>query len=218
MKLSQDQQKKVLAVLVAIIVLINGYYYVTGEKPKTAPLTYTHGAVARSPVRQGVLSPAGETDPLNVMLAQKVGKYPGVKRNIFSMENPVPKPKRPPVVVTKPTPTIPVKTPEQIAEELALAKLSKFRFLGYLTEKDNTLFLSLDGELVMGKSGDIVLNDYKIKESGKDYVILMDTGTQVEVRVKLSGGAQASSAVPPRRRVVPPQRRVWKPPTQPQTR
>ncbi len=197
MKLSQDQQKKVLVVLVALIVLLNGYYYLTGEKPKTAPLTYTRGAVAGSPVRQGMLSRAGEADPLNVYFAQKKERYPGVSRDIFRMENPKPKPKLPPPVVTRPTPTIPQKTPEQIAEELARVKLSKFRFFGYLTEKDNTLFLSMDGEIVMGKLGDIVLKDFKIKEVGKDYVVLMDTVTRVEVRVELSGGEQASPARQP---------------------
>jgi hypothetical protein len=212
MKLSQGQQKKILVVLIALIVLINGYNYFTREAPKTAPLTYTHGAVASSPVRQGALSPTGEVDPLNVFFAQKRRKYPGVSRDIFRMENPKPKPKLPPPsIITAPTPTIPQKTPEQIAEDMARAQLSKFRFLGYLTEKDNTLFLSMDGELVMGKSGDIILKSYIIKETGKDFVVLMDMSTRVEVRVVLSGGAQASPAVQPQRPAVQPQRPAWQP-------
>ncbi len=186
--------------LVALIALVLGYHYFTGEKPKTMPLMYKRGAVAVSPVRQGALLPSGEVDPLNVYFAQKKEKYPGVSRDIFRMENPRPKPKiRSPVVVTRPTPTIPQKTPEQIAAEQARVKLSKFRFLGYLTEKDNTLFLSMDGELVMGKLGDIVLKDFKIKEVGKDYVVLMDTVTRVEVRAELSGGEQAAPAGKPQR-------------------
>lgn len=204
MKLSQDQQKKVLAALIALIALLNGYYYFTGEKPKTAPLAYTQGTTARSPVRQGALSRAVGADPLTVYFTQKVEKYPGVSRDIFRMENPAPKPKLPPPVVSIPTPTIPVQTPEQIAEDRARADLSKFKFLGYLTEKDNTLFLSLNGELLMGKSGDIVLNNFMIKEAGKDHVVMMEINTHVEMRVELSGGEEAS---PP----APPQRQMWQP-------
>ncbi len=201
MKLTKDQQKKVLLVLVLVIIFLNGYYYFTGEKSKTAPLTYARGAIASSPVRQGLLSKAGEADPLTVFLARKEEKYPGVVRDIFRMENPSTKPMSkpklpPPPVVTAPTPTVPEKTTEQIAKELATAELSKFRFLGYLTEKDNTLFLSKDGELFMVKSGGVILNNYMIKETGKDYVVLIDTITLAEVRVELSGGEQAPPSMP----------------------
>ena len=92
--------------------------------------------------------------------------------------------------------TVPVKTPEQIAEEMARADLVRFRFLGYLTDKDNTLFLSKDGELFIVKSGEKVSKSYKIKEATKDYVILYDTITRVEVRVELSGGEQPSPPQP----------------------
>ena len=37
------------------------------------------------------------------------------------------------------------------------------------------------------KSGDTILKNYRVKETGKDYVILLDTVTRVEVRVELSG-------------------------------
>ncbi len=217
MKVSQDQQKKVLGALVALIVLLNGYYYLNSEKPKTAPLTYPRGAVAGSPMRQGALSAAGGADPLNIFLAQKEEKYPGASRDIFRMELPAPKRKLPPPspVVTAPTPSIPEKTPEQIAEDQARADLSKFKFLGYLTEKDNTLFLSRDGELFMAKNGERVLNTYMIKEAGRDYVVLMDTVTHVNVRVELSGGEQPSQTGQPPPAWQPPS--AWQPqPPQPQ--
>ena len=193
MAFTREQQKITLGALISVLVLLNIYYAFNQEKPKIAPLTYAPGAVATSPVR--VSSRAGGADPLNVFLERREEKFPGVLRDIFRMENPAPKvkPVPKPAFVTAPTPTIPpvpVKTPEQIAEEAARADLFRFRFLGYLTDKDNTLFLSKDGELFMVKSGDTLLKSYKVKESTKDYVILYDTITGVQVRVELSGGEQ----------------------------
>lgn len=205
---TQERQKAILVVLTAVLVLLVIYRVLTAEKPKTAPLTYKRGAVATSPVRQGV-SREGGVDPLDVILARRGEKFPGVARDIFRMENPKPKPK--PVLVTavSPTPPPPVKTPEQIAAEAAAAAaeaaraaaaaaaeaaradLSKFRFLGYLTDKDNTLFLSKDGELFTVKIGDKVQKTYKVKEAGKDSVVLLDTVTHVEVKLELAGGEQS---------------------------
>jgi hypothetical protein len=179
-------------------VILNIYFYMTREKPKTAPLTYTRGAVATSSVRAGVLPSASASDPLRMLLAQREEKYPGMIRDIFRMENPAPRTR--PVIKTAPTPTlpapppVPVKTPEEIAAEASRADLSKFRFLGYLTDKDSTLFLSKEGELYIVRSGDTVLKNYRVKEANKDYVVLLDTITRVEVRVELSGGAEQAGA------------------------
>jgi len=82
-----------------------------------------------------------------------------------------------------------VKTAEEIAADLARTDLSKFRFLGYLTDKDSSLFLSKEGELFIVKKGDAVLKSYQIKAVGIDHVVLYDTVTKVEVRIELSGGA-----------------------------
>lgn len=201
MRFSREQEKKLLVALCAVLVLLIVYRVFSVEPPKTAPLTYTRGAKAGSPVRQGLSSRSAGTDPLNIFLARRDEKYPGVTRDIFRMENPAlkPKPASQPVVTTL-TPTAPEQTPEQtperIAEDLSRADLSKFRFLGYLTEKDSTLFLSKDGELFMAKSGDTILKNYKIKEAGKDSVILLDTITRVEVRVELSGSEPSMSPPP----------------------
>jgi hypothetical protein len=193
MTLSREKQKNILIALLAVLALLIVYRVVTTEKPKTAPLTYTRGAMASSAMRPGLAERAAGTDPLNVFLRQREEKFPGVSRDIFRMENPTPpRPKPAPVSVVTPTlPPVPVKTPEELAADLARADLSKFRFLGYLTDKDNTLFLSKDGENYIVKSGDTVLKNYKVKEAGKDHVILLDTITRVEVRVELSGGEQS---------------------------
>jgi hypothetical protein len=189
MKRGPEQEKKALAVLSAVLALLIVYRVATSEKPKTAPLVYTRGSVARSPVREGLASASPGADPLNVILARRQEKFPGVSRDIFRMENPAPKPKPQPepVIAPPPPPEVPVKTPEQIAAENARADLSRFRFLGYLTSKDNTFFLSKDGETFIVKTGDKLLASYQVKEAGKDYVILLDTATRVEVRVELSG-------------------------------
>ncbi len=203
MTFTQEQQKKILVALTAVLALLIVYRILTAEKPKTAPLTYKPGAVASSPVRQGASSRSGGADPLNLFLERRGEKFPGVARDIFRMANPAPpKPKTGPL-----PPPVHVKTPEELAAEAAQAAadaaraaaqaaadaakadLMKFRFLGYLTEQgSNKLFLSKDGELFIVKSGEPVLKNYKVKEAGKDFVILLDTITRVEVRINLSDG------------------------------
>jgi hypothetical protein len=114
-------------------------------------------------------------------------------RDIFRMSAPEPAGKRKPVVaqsatiITQPVSTVPVKTAEEVAADLARADLSKFRFLGYLTDKDSSLFLSKEGELFIVKSGETVLKNYQIKAVGKDHVVMQDTVTKVEVRIELTG-------------------------------
>jgi WD40 repeat protein len=197
MAFSKQQQKLVLIVLVAVLVLANVYRFVTSEKPKTAPLAYPRGAVAVAPVRSVVPTAAASSDPLTVFFARRQEPFPGVGRDLFRMENPAPKRKPAPVAPIVPAlPTVPEKTPEEIAAEFAEADLSKFRFLGYLTDVDRSLFLSKDGETFIVKSGDRVLKNYKIKDAGKDYVILLDTVTQVEVRIELSGSGPEPAAPP----------------------
>jgi len=200
MKLTRAKQTFVLIVLVAALVLLLGYRIMTEEKPKTAPLTYQRGSVASSSVRQGLSTRRAGADPLNVFLERRGEKFPGVRRDIFRMENPVPKSK---LAASHITATLPVhvKTPEEIAADAAQAAaqavqaaadaaradLHKFKYLGYLTEKDNTLFLSKEGELFIVKRGDMILKSYKVKEVNKNYVVLLDTLTGVEVQLELSG-------------------------------
>jgi hypothetical protein len=200
MAFTKQQEKIVLGILVAVLVLAVVYRIATDDKQKTAPLTYARGAVAASPVRLGLPSPAAAFDPLVVFFARRQDPFPGVGRDLFRMENPAPKPKPAPVAagpVLPPPPPIPVKTPEEIAAETAKADLSRFRFLGYLTgEGDRSLFLSKDGETFIVRSGDKVLKNYMIKDAGKDYVILLDTATHVEVRIELSGSGPDPAASP----------------------
>ena len=203
MKLGPEQEKKALAALAAVLALLIVYRVATSEKPKTAPLVYPRGSVARSLVREGLTAASPGADPLKVILAKRQEKFPGVSRDIFRMENPAPKPKPATVTAPPPPPPPPPPTPEQIAAEkarlaaeAARADLSRFRFLGYLTSKDNTLFLSKDGETFIVRSGDKLLASYQVKEAGKDYVILLDTATRVEVRVELSGSEGAQPPPP----------------------
>jgi len=197
MAFSDQQKKNLLSVLIVVLLLAIVYRFVTDEKPKTAPLVYAPGAVATAPVRRGLPSPAASSDPLTVFFARRQEPFPGVNRDLFRMQNPAPKPKLAPVAPVAPAlPTVPEKTPEEIAAELARADLSKFRFLGYVTDRDRSLFLSKDGETFIVKSGDRVLKNYTIKDAGKDYVILLDTVTQVEVRIELSGSGPEPAASP----------------------
>jgi hypothetical protein len=90
-------------------------------------------------------------------------------------------------ITTQPVSTVPVKTGEEVAADLARADPSTFRFLGYLTDKDSSLFLSKEAELFIVKSGDRVNTGYQIKTVGKDHVVLHDTVTEVEVGIDLTG-------------------------------
>ncbi len=193
MNLPREQEKKALIAALVVLALLIFYRIVTAEKPKTAPLVYARGSVAQSAVRQGLATAASGMDPLNIIIAKREEKYPGVSRDIFRMENPAPKPKTKPApaVIAPPPPPVPERTPEEIAADLARGELAKFRFLGYLTDRENTLFLSKDGELFIVKAGERLGKSYQVKEAGKDHVVIMDTSTRVEMRVELSGGDSA---------------------------
>lgn len=192
--LTTSQQKKVLAVLVAAICALLAYRQATQEHPLTRPLTFTPGMKADAPVRRGIAGPGAASDPLTLFLERRAEKYPGVGRDIFRMSDQAPaKPvvTKPAVtIVTQPVSTVPVKSAEEIAADLARADLAKFRFLGYLTDKDSSLFLSKDGELFIKKKGDTVQKTYQIKSLGTDHVVLYDTATKVEARIELSGSGK----------------------------
>lgn len=196
MALTTQQEKKIAVALFAVFAALLLYRMVSEEGTKTVPLTYTQGMKTASPVRRGIAAPGGSSDPLLVFLERRVEKYPGVARDLFRMGGDgQPKKKsalmtKPVPTVTMPTSTIPVKTPEEIAADAARADLSRFRFLGYLTDKDSSLFLSKEGELFIVKSGDRILKNYQVKAVGKDHVVLLDTITKVEVRVELTGSAK----------------------------
>jgi hypothetical protein len=206
MTFTNEQQKLLLGALIAVIVAVNGYRLLTAEGPGTAPLMYDRGVIAHTPLRPSTQVRGGATDPLSVILERSAEPYPGVVRNIFRMENPGTRPKpKPaaPVVVTAPSPSAPERSPEEIAADLARADLAKFRYLGYLTEKDNSLFLSKDGELFIVKIGDTIGTTYKIKEANKDFIVILDTATRVEGRVSLSG--EGTQPLQPQRPLYAPQ-------------
>jgi len=189
-KLTAQQEKKFLAIVLALLVALISYRMVTNEKPKTAPLAFPPGSVARSSVRQSSIDAPSNADPLSALFAHHAERYPGVSRDIFKMENPAPKSKPALVIIAPPPPppSPPQRTPEEIAADVSRADLAKFRFLGYLTAKENTFFLSKDGELFIVKSGDRFHKTYQVKKATNDAVVLLDTITGVEMRIDLSGG------------------------------
>jgi hypothetical protein len=193
MALAKSQQITVLVVLATALVALFVYQRVSHEAPRTQPLTYTRGMKVSSPVRTGISSSGAAADPLAVVVGRRADTYPGVMRDIFRMSVPEPAGKRKQVgaqttmIITQPVSTVSMKTAEEVAADLARADLSTFRFLGYLTDKDSSLFLSKEGELFIVKSGDTVLKNYQIRAVGKDHVVLHDTVTKVEVRIELTG-------------------------------
>ena len=193
MTLAKSQQITVLAGLATALVALSVYQRVSQEAPRTQPLTYTRGMKVSAPVRRGISASGPAADLLAVVVERRADTYPRVMRDIFRMSVPEPAGKRKPVVaqsatiITQPVSTVPVKTAEEVAADLARADLSKFRFLGYLTDKDSSLFLSKEGELFIVKSGETVLKNYQIKAVGKDHVVMQDTVTKVEVRIELTG-------------------------------
>jgi hypothetical protein len=190
--IGKSQQITVLAVLATALVALSVYQRVSHDSPRTQPLTYTRGMKVSSPVRRGLTAPGAAGDPLAVVVERRADTYPGVMRDIFRMSVRNPAGKQPvgaqtATIITQPMSTVPVKTAEEVAADLARADLSTFRFLGYVTDKDRSLFLSKEGELFIVKSGDTVLKNYQIKAVGKDHVVLHDTVTKVEIRIDLTG-------------------------------
>jgi hypothetical protein len=216
-KLTPQQDKKALALVLAVLFALILYRMVTTERPRTAPLAFPPGSVAHSSVRQRPVD-ASDADPLNVFFARHAEQYPGASRDLFKMENPAPKPKPAPVIVAPPPPPPPPqRTPEEIAADLSRADLAKFRFLGYLTAKDNTFFLSKDGELFIVKSGDNFHKNYQVKKATNDAVVLLDTATGVEMRIDLAGGEpqQQTQQQPQQRTQQPQQQQMQRSPLQP---
>jgi hypothetical protein len=196
--MTKQQEKRLLWLLLAVLCGLALYRLLGGEQQRTAPLTFTPGMTVSSPVRRGIAAPASGADPVSLFLARRELHYPGVVRDIFHLTEDAPQPRTRPtastaVTVTLPTPTVPERSPEEIAADAARADLSRFRFLGYLTDKDSSLFLSKDGELFIVKSGDVVLRTYRIKTAGKDHVVLYDTATKVEVRLEMTGSADGKA-------------------------
>lgn len=189
--ISQQQEKKVLFAALAVLAALIVYRLATMEGPRTAPLAFPPGSVSTSAVRQGLTAASADARLLSVFLEKHAETFPGVARDIFKMEDPAaPRPKTAPVAVAAappPVPDIPQRTPEEIAADLSRAELAKFRFLGYLTDKESTLFLSKDGELFLAKSGDTLLRNYRVRQGARDSVVLLDTTTNIERTVPLSG-------------------------------
>jgi hypothetical protein len=198
MLMTKQQEMRILGLLAAVLCGLALYRLFGVEPQRTAPLTFTPGMTVSSPVRRGIAATAPGADPVSQFLARRELRYPGVVRDIFHLTEDAPPPKTKPAAnsaatVTLPTPTVPERSPEEIAADAARADLSRFRFLGYLTDKDSSLFLSKDGELFIAKSGDVVLRTYRIKTAGKDHVVLYDTATKVEVRLELTGSADGKA-------------------------
>jgi len=197
MALTAHQEKHIAVALFAVLAALVLYRMIFVEEQKTAPLMFTQGMRASLPVRKGIAAPGGASDPLLVLIERRIEKYPGAARDLFRMSGANGQANRRPALITIPVPTatlptstIPVRTPEETAADAARADLSRFRFLGYLTDKDSSLFLSKDEELFTVKSGDRILKNYQVKAVGKDQVVLFDTITKVEVRVELTGSAK----------------------------
>jgi hypothetical protein len=191
MTLTPEKQKCLLIALGCVLALLLVYRFVTYEQPKTASLTYTRGAIAISSVRPGVSSQTTAADPLNAFLLRKEERYSGVSRDIFRMQNAAPKPKRTLASGGTPTvPLVPIKTPEELAAELARTDLAQYKFLGSMTALESSVLLSDGRETFIVKKGAIVKKSYMVKETAKEYVVLLDTVSRVEVMVMLSGGEQ----------------------------
>jgi hypothetical protein len=193
MALEKSQQITVLAVLATALGALSVYQRIAHEAPRSQPLTYMRGMKVSTPVRRGISAPGMVNDPLAVVVERRADTYPGVMRDIFRMSVPDAAGMRKPdgaqteAIITQPVSTVPAKTAEEVSADLARADLSTFRFLGYLTDKDSSLFLSKEGELFIVKGGDTVLKNYLIKAVGKDHVIMHDMVTKVEVRIELTG-------------------------------
>ena len=91
-----------------------------------------------------------------------------------------------PRLVAKPQP--PPKTPEQIAEEQALAELAQIKLLGVVFRGDQgEAFLSANGASVTARTGARVGNHFIVERITAEIVDIRDPDTRVSGQLKLIG-------------------------------
>jgi hypothetical protein len=195
--LKRINPKLVLVLLIGIWAAVIAYRILSHDEPQRAPLTYRKGqsvavATKAAPARAG-----GRRDlTLKLDLLDQKPPTPGGKlKNLFLplRYDPPKPPAPPPTLPPTPPPTLPPPppppTPEEIAAEQARRDLSEFRYLGYLNRAGNEqAFLSRKGTLFTPKNGEVIAGFFLIKTLNSNFVIIQETGTQIEIMLPLTGG------------------------------
>jgi len=175
--------KWLFVVLFGAWVLILIYQWDSSGPPKRVPLTYEKGGKKGAGLKSGE-----EAFKLNLDLLEKSRSVAYAKpKNIFK---PVEfyKPPPPPPLPPPPVPEVKGPTPEELAAQRARQELSEFRVLGFLTKAGREeVFLSKGGELLIARQGDLIKNQFLLKELQGGRVVLKDPITNVEVTIVVEG-------------------------------
>jgi hypothetical protein len=199
MQVPGNKKKIILAVL---LVFLAGYWAFNFFVKKTAE--HAPGTAATVKAQQGPPRAAIKVD-LYLLEKQKAAfrASKNIFRPVYKKPELVKPPQAPtgakpgqPVTVTPLPPLPPPPPPKSQAEidaENAREEMKKVRVLGFLKRKGRTdVFMSLGGEnFVVGKGGTIT-KEYYVADIGKDFVLLSDRGTGVEVRISTESGKEGA--------------------------
>jgi hypothetical protein len=201
----KDKKKAVaLAVLVSVLVLYWASAYLKGGGSEKAVVPVpAKKAAATSPKSTAIRVDVG-------LLNKPVEPY-RVAKNIFApvytkpvLEKPLHQSKKPgdAVVTVTPLPPLPPppppKSPEEIDAENAREEMRKVKVLGFLKRKQRTdVFLSLgNSNYIVGK-GEVITKDYYLEDVAKDYVMVSDRKTGVQVKIPADFSGKNSKNMPP---------------------
>ncbi|HEX9757140.1 MAG TPA: hypothetical protein VGB26_04980 [Nitrospiria bacterium] len=178
MKRRQEYMRLILVVFLGLWVLIIVYQWTRSEPQKRVPLTFAKGGETKQPNRE-------ETFALQLDLLEKRQQVEWKKpKDIFKTVRFFKATTTTTTLAPPPTTTLYIPTPEEIAAEHARQNLSQFRVLGFLNKGNREeVFLSREGELFIAHQGDLIQNQYLLKELSQGRVVLMDPGTNVEVTI-----------------------------------
>lgn len=222
----QDKKKIILVVLV---VFLAGYWVVelfvgTGNHaPAPASVAGTGAA------KKGQQGPPNMAINVDIGLLERPRPAYKAAKNIFApvyakpvlVKQPKPAPGAKPgeTVTVTPLPPLPPPPPpkpqSEIDAENAREEMQKIRVLGFLKRKGRTdVFVSLGNDNFVVPRGGKIIKGYYVADIGKDFVLLSDKNTGVEVRVNTeqpkggsktvpSPGVQGGGAVPPGRMPLP---------------
>jgi hypothetical protein len=207
----QVQGKKKI-ILAALLCLLAGYWvFALFIKGSGAPAPAARTAAPAAGKRQQ--GPPMAAIKVDLYLLEKPRPAYNASKNIFSpvykkpelVKPPQPpsagKPGQPPITVTPLPPLPPPPPPKSQAEidaENAREEMKKIRVLGFLKRKDRTdVFVSLGAENFVVARGGKITKEYYVTDIGKDFVLLSDKFTGVEVRVSTESSKEGSKTVSP---------------------
>jgi hypothetical protein len=185
----EQRRQKVLLALLAVVALVVVYLQWGGEATEVTPAASNPVATAATPPAAGA-SNANGTMPVPVKLGslEPVVEAGGNERNPFAFGVP-PRPPAPPApAVPPPRPTPPPPPPQPTGPPPRPA--IPVKFIGVVEEpgKGKIVALSVGGEVVTAREGDLVDGRYRLIKVGLDSITMAYADGQGQQTIRLSGG------------------------------